>query len=59
MKAKQSLIWYNLAYHALFDEWSEEKLIQYATNTEIISQKNIKNILKLIHDPAHSTTVFL
>ena len=59
VKAKQSLIWYNLAYHALFDEWSEEKLIQYATNTEIISQKNIKNILKLIHDPAHSTTVFL
>jgi len=59
VKAKQSLFWYNLAYHALFNEWSEEKLIKYATNYEIFSQKNIKNILKLIFDPAHSTTAFL
>ena len=59
VKAKQSLIWYNLAYHALVDEWSEKKLIQYATNFEILSQKNIKNILKLIFSPAHSTTAFL
>ena len=59
VKAKQSLFWYNLAYHALFNEWSEEKLIRYATNFEILSQKSIKNILKLIFDPAHSTTAFL
>jgi len=59
VKAKQSLFWYNLAYHALFDEWSEEKLIRYATNFEVLSQKSIKNILKLIFDPAHSTTAFL
>ena len=59
VKAKQSLLWYNLAYHALFNEWCEEKLIRYATNFEILSQKSIKNILKLIFDPAHSTTAFL
>ena len=59
VKAKRSLIWYNIAYHALIDEWSEKKLIQYATNFEILSQKNIKNILKLIFDPAHSTTAFV
>lgn len=59
VKTKQSLFWYNLAYHALFDEWNEKELIQYATNFEIFSQKNIKNILKLIFNPAHSTTAFL
>ena len=57
--ANRSLFSYNLAYHALFDEWSEEKLIQYATKFEILSQKNIKNALKLIFDPIHSTTILL
>ena len=59
IRTKGSLFWYNLAYRALFDEWSKEKLIQYATNFETLSQKNIKNIIKLIFDPAHSTTAFL
>ena len=59
VKANYSLLWYDIAYHALFDKWSEEKLIQHATNFEILSQKNIKNIIKLISDPAHSTTGFL
>ncbi len=59
VKAKLSLFWYNIAYHALFDEWSEEKLKQYGANFEILSQKNIENILKLIFDPLHSTTAFL
>jgi len=59
VKANLSLFWYNVAYHAFFDEWSEEKLIHHATNFEIFSQKYIKNILKMIRDPAHSTTAFL
>ena len=59
VKAKQSLFWYNLAYHTHFDGWSEEKLIQYATNFEIFGLKEIKNIIKLIFEPAHSTTAFL
>ncbi|MHA1240934.1 MAG: hypothetical protein ACTSQU_09075 [Promethearchaeota archaeon] len=59
VKTKRSLLWYNLAYHALFDEWSEANLIQYGTNYEIFSLKDIKNIIKLILDPAHSTTTFL
>lgn len=59
VKAKQSLFWYNLAYHAHFDGWSEEKLIKYALNFELFSLKDIKNIIKLIFEPAHSTTAFL
>jgi len=57
-KRKQSLLWYNLAYHALIDEWSEENLIRYANNYEIFNQKDIRNLLKLISSPTYSTTVF-
>ena len=58
VKAKQSLFWYNLAYHALFDEWSEEKLFKYATNFKILGQKNLKNTIKLIFDPIYSNNFF-
>ena len=57
VKAKLSLLWYNLAYHALFDKWSEEKLFKYANKFEILSQKNLKNTLKLIFDPIYSTNL--
>ena len=59
VKTKRSLLWYNLAYHAHFDEWSEANLIQYGTNYGVFSLKDIKNIIKLIFDPAHSTTALL
>lgn len=58
VKAKQSLFWYNLAYHALFDKWSEEKLFKYATSFKIFGQKNLKNTIKLIFDPLYSTNFF-
>jgi hypothetical protein len=57
-KRKQSLLWYNLAYHALIDEWSEEILIRYANSYEIFNQKDIRNLLKLISSPTYSTTAF-
>jgi hypothetical protein len=57
-KRKKSLLWYNLAYHALIDEWSEEYLIRYANNYEIFNQKDIRNLLKLISSPTYSTTAF-
>ena len=57
-KRKQSLLWYNLAYHALIDEWNEEKLIRYANSYEIFNQKDIRNLLKLISSPTYSTTAF-
>jgi len=57
-KRKQSLLWYNLAYHALIDEWSEDSLIQYAKRYEIFNQKDIRNLLKLISSPTYSTTAF-
>ncbi len=58
VKEKLSLFGYNFAYHALIDGWSKEKLIRYATSFEIFSQENIKNRIKLLFNPVHSTTAF-
>lgn len=58
IKGKWHLFSYNLAFHALIDEWSEKKLIQYAKNFGLFSDQTIKNQLKMISDPVHSTTIF-
>jgi hypothetical protein len=56
VKRKINQFIYNLAYHALLDEWSKDKITQYANSLEIFSKKEIHNRLKLINDPVHSTT---
>ena len=58
VKGKISLFVYNIAYHALINGWSEEKLIRYGTSFEIFRQENIKNRIKLLFNPVHSTTAF-
>jgi len=58
VKGKIPLYLYNLAYYALIDGWSEERLIRYATSLGIFSQENIKNRIKIFLNPVHSTTTF-
>ena len=58
VKGKVTLFGYNLAYHALIDNWKVEDLTRYAHNFEIFSEESIKNQLKLIYNPVHSLTVF-
>jgi len=58
VKRKLEQFSYNLAYHALLDKWSEEKLTRYATGFEIFSKEDINNRMKLLKDPLHSTTSF-
>ena len=58
VKGKINLYLYNLAYHALINRWSEEKLIRYATSFEIYSQEDLKQRIKLIFNPVYSTTAF-
>jgi len=58
VKGKMPLYLYNLAYYALIDGWSEERLIRYATSFGIFSQENITNRIKLLYNPVHSTTTF-
>ena len=58
VKGKTHLFLYNLAYHTLINEWSEEKIIRYATSFEIFSQNDIKKRIKLLFHPVYSTTAF-
>jgi len=58
VKGKITLFWYNLAYHALIDNWKVEKLTKYAHHFEVYSEESIKNQLKLMCNPAHSLTGF-
>ena len=58
VRGKTTLFWYNLAYHALIDNWDVNELIQYARNFEIYSEESIKNQLNIMCNPAHSLTVF-
>ena len=58
IKGKLTLFWYNLAYHALINNWDVEELTRYARNFEIYSEESIKTQLKLMYNPAHSLTAF-
>jgi len=58
VKGKINLYLYNLAYHALINRWSEEKLFRYATSFEIYSQEDLKQRIKLVFNPVYSTTAF-
>ena len=58
VRGKVNLFWYNFAYHALIDKWSEEDLIQYAMKFEVFNHESINNQLKKISNLSHSTTIF-
>ena len=58
VRGKLTLFWYNLAYHALIDNWDVEELTRYAQNFEIFSKESITNQLKLMCSPARSLTAF-
>ena len=58
VRKKMDLFLHNLAFHALIDEWSKEKLVRYATSFEILSKENIDNRIKSLSNPVHATTVF-
>ena len=58
VKRKIDIFLYNLAYHALIDEWSKEELFRYATSFEIFSKEGIYNQINRLNNPVHSTTTF-
>jgi len=58
VKRKMDLFLYDFAYHALIDEWREEKLFRYGTSFEIFSKEDIDNRIKLLKNTVYSTTTF-
>jgi hypothetical protein len=59
VKGKITLFWYNFAYHALIDKYTDEELIRYGTNFEIVSKENIKIQLKKLSNPIYSKNAFM
>jgi len=59
VKAKLPLFWYNFAYHAVIDKYSEEELIQYGKNIEVFSEEVLKMEFKRLSTPAYSKNAFL
>jgi len=59
LKAKMSLFWYNFAYHAVVDKYSEEELIQYGKNAELFNEEGLKRELKRLSNPTYSKNAFL
>ena len=58
VRRKMDLFLHNLAFHALIDDWDDEKLFRYATSFEILSKENIDNYIKRLNNPVHATTAF-
>lgn len=59
VRVKLSLFWYNFAYHALVDKYSEEELIQYGKSFEVFSEEVLKVEIKRLSNPAYSKNAFL
>ena len=59
VKAKLPVFWYNFAYHALIDKYSENELMRYGKNFEIFSDEDLINEIKRMSIPAFSNNVFM
>lgn len=58
VRGEISLFWYNFAYCALIDEYSDKELIQYGSHFEIFSEDDIKNQIKRFSNPVYSKNAF-
>ena len=58
LRGKISLFWYNFAYRALIDKYSDKELIQYGSNFEVFSEEDIKNQIKRFLNPVYSKNAF-
>jgi len=58
VRYKLTLFWYNFAYHALIDNYTEEELIRYGKDFEIYGEASLRNQIKSLNDPIYSKNVF-
>ena len=58
VKHKISLFWYNFAYHALIDNYTDAKLINYGKSHELFSEDLLVNQIRALKDPVYSKNVF-
>ena len=58
VKHKLNLFWYNFAYHALINNYTDEELISYGKNYEIFGEDDLRNQMKRLKDPVYSKNAF-
>jgi len=58
VRNKSALFWYNFAYHALIDNYTDEELISYGKNFEIFGDDDLRNQIKRFNDLAYSKNAF-
>jgi len=58
VRDKLRLFWYNFAYHALIDNYTDEELISYGKNYELFGEDDLRNQIKRIKDPLYSKNAF-
>ena len=59
VKKKLPVFWYNFAYHAVIDKYSEEELIRYGKNLEIFHEEGIRTEIKRLSNPTYSKNAFM
>ncbi len=58
VRNKLNLFWYNFAYHALIDNYTDEELFSYGRNYEIFGEDDLRNQIKRLNDPVYSKNAF-
>jgi hypothetical protein len=53
------LFWYNFAYHALIDNYTDEELISYGKYFELFDEDGLRNQIKRLNDPVYSKNAFI
>jgi len=58
VRHKLKLFWYNFAYHALIDNYTDEELISYGKYYELFDEDGLRNQIKRLKDPVYSKNAF-
>jgi len=59
VKRKIPLFWYNFAYHALVDKYSDDELMRYGKNVEMFGEEGLRNEVKRLSNPTYSKNAFM
>jgi len=59
VKAKIPIFWYNFAYHALVDNYSENELMRYGKNFEFFSDEALITAIEKLLNPVYSDNTLM
>jgi len=59
VKSKIPVFWYNFAYHALVDKYSNNEIMQYGKNFELFSDEALMAGIEKMSNPVYSNNAFM